>query len=277
LLLILKGDFGMKYILILTLALLLNACAIFGDPTEIDDTKGWTAERIYAEGATKMSEKDYKKAIVYFGKLESRYPNGRYAAQAQLEIAYAQYKKQEPVLAIAAADRFIKLHPNHANVDYAYYLKGLAVFNERGIIEKLTKQAVSDRDPRALRDSFNTFKELITRYPNSKYVKDATQRMVYLTNSLAEHELHVARYYMNRLAFVAATNRAKYVIEYYPQSPSIEEALVILISAYDLMELEDLKQDTLRILQTNYPNSALLGKGAPKDERIWWKLWDGLY
>jgi len=267
----------MKYILILTLALLLNACAIFGDPTEIDDTKGWTAERIYAEGATKMSEKDYKKAIVYFGKLESRYPNGRYAAQAQLEIAYAQYKKQEPVLAIAAADRFIKLHPNHANVDYAYYLKGLAVFNERGIIEKLTKQAVSDRDPRALRDSFNTFKELITRYPNSKYVKDATQRMVYLTNSLAEHELHVARYYMNRLAFVAATNRAKYVIEYYPQSPSIEEALVILISAYDLMELEDLKQDTLRILQTNYPNSALLGKGAPKDERIWWKLWDGLY
>ena len=267
----------MKYILILTLALLLNACAIFGDPTEIDDTKGWTAERIYEEGASKMREKDYKKAIVYFGKLESRYPNGRYAAQAQLEIAYAQYKKQEPVLAIAAADRFIKLHPNHANVDYAYYLKGLAVFNERGIIEKLTKQAVSDRDPRALRDSFNTFKELITRYPNSKYVKDATQRMVYLTNSLAEHELHVARYYMNRLAFVAAANRVKYVIEYYPQSPSIEEALVILISAYDLMELEDLKQDTLRILQTNYPNSALLGKGAPKDERVWWKLWDSLY
>jgi len=267
----------MKYILILTIALLLNACAIFGDPTEIDDTKGWTAERIYAEGATKMRDKDYNKAIVYFGKLESRYPNGRYAAQAQLEIAYAQYKKQEPVLAIAAADRFIKLHPNHANVDYAYYLKGLAVFNERGIIEKLTKQAVSDRDPRALRDSFNTFKELITRYPNNKYVKDATQRMVYLTNSLAEHELHVGRYYMNRLAFVAATNRAKYVIEYYPQSPSIEEALVILISAYDLMELEDLKQDTLRILQTNYPNSVLLGKGAPKDERIWWKLWDGLY
>jgi outer membrane protein assembly factor BamD len=267
----------MKYILILTFALLLNACAIFGDPTEIDDTKGWTPERIYQEGSAKMRDKDYNKAIIYFGKLESRYPNGRYAAQAQLEIAYAQYKKQEPVLSIAAADRFIKLHPNHANVDYAYYLKGLAVFNERGIIEKLTKQAVSDRDPRSLRDSFTTFKELITRYPNSKYVKDARQRMIYLTNSLAEHELHAARYYMNRLAYIAAVNRAKYVIEYYPDTPSIEEALAIMISAYDLMGLEDLKQDTLRILQVNYPNSPLLGKTAPKDERVWWKFWDELY
>jgi outer membrane protein assembly factor BamD len=267
----------MKYILILAFTLLLNACAIFGEPTELDDTKGWPPERIYQEGAAKMQAKDYNKAIVYFGKLESRYPNGRYAAQAQLEIAYAQYKRQEPILCIAAADRFIKLHPNHANVDYAYYLKGLAVFNERGIIEKLTKQAVSDRDPRSLRDSFATFKELINRYPNSKYVKDARQRMVYLTNSLAEHELHAARYYMNRQAYIAATNRAKYVLEYYPDSPSIEEALAIIISAYDLMGLNDLKQDTLRILQTNYPNSAVLAKGGPKDARIWWKFWDDLY
>lgn len=267
----------MKYILILMFALLLNACAIFGTPTELDDTKGMTAERIYEEGAAKMRDKDYDKAIVYFGKLESRYPNGRYAAQAQLETAYAQYKKQDPVLCVAAADRFIKLHPNHANVDYAYYLKGLAVFNERGVLEKLTKQQVSDRDPRSLRDSFVTFKELVTRYPNSRYAKDATQRMVYLANSLADHELHVARYYMKRQAYVAAINRAKYVLEYYPQSPSTEEALVIMISAYDLMSLDDLKKDTIRILQTNYPNSAILSKTAPKDERVWWKFWDSFY
>jgi len=267
----------MKYILVLIFTLLLNGCAIFGAPTEVDDTKGWTAERIYDEGADKMSKKEYDKAIVYFGKLESRYPNGRFATQAQLEIAYAQYKKQEPVLCVAAADRFIKLHPNHPNIDYAFYIKGLAVFNDRGLIDKLIKQQISDRDPRSLRDSFATFKELLTRYPNSKYAKDATQRMVYLANSLAEHELHVARYYMKRQAYIAAINRAQYVLENYPQSPSLEEALIIMISAYDLMGLNDLKADTLRILKTNYPDSVFLGKNVPADNRVWWKFWENLY
>lgn len=267
----------MKYILILMFTLLLNGCAIFGDPTEIDDTKGWSAERIYQEGSVKMRDKDYEKAIVYFQKLESRYPHGRYAKQAQLETAYAYYKKQDPILAVAAADRFIKLNPNHPNVDYAYYVKGLAVFNERGIIEKLSAQQISDRDPRALSDSFNAFKELTTRYPKSRYAKDATQRMVYLANSLAEHELHVARYYMKRQAYIAAINRAKYVVEYYANSPDVEEALVIMISAYNLMSMDDLKDDTMRILKTNYPNSPMLGKGIPTDERVWWKFWESLY
>jgi len=267
----------MKYILILLFASLINGCAIFGPPTELDETKGWPAERIYEEASAKMRDKDYDKAIIYFGKLESRYPNGRFAAQAQLETAYAHYKKQDPVLCVAAADRFIKLHPNHPNVDYAYYLKGLAVFNERGILEKLTKQEISDRDPRALRDAFVTFKDLVNRFPNSKYLKDSTQRMVYLSNSLSEHEIYVARYYMKRQAYVAAANRAKYVIEYYPQSPKVEEALVILISAYDLLDLQDLKNDSLRILKTNYPESAMLNNNVPKEERIWWKFWESLY
>ncbi len=266
----------MKYILILTLTYLLNACAIFGDPTELDDTRGLSAEAIYQKGAEKMLDKDYEKAIGYFKKLESRYPHGIYATQAQLEIAYAYFKKQEPVLSVAAADRFIKLHPNHQNVDYAYYIKGLAIFSDRGIIEKITKQQVSDRDPRALRDSFMTFKDLITRYPKSRYAKDATQRMIYLANSLAEHELHVARYYMKRQAYLAAVNRTKYVLENYPNAPSIEEALVIQISAYDLLGLDDLKSDTMRILKTNYPQSAMLGKGVP-EERVWWKFWESLY
>lgn len=267
----------MKYISILTFTFLISGCALFGSPTEVDDTKGWTAERIYQEGAAKMQNREYDKAIVYFQKLESRYPNGRYATQAQLETAYAQYKKEDPISTVATADRFIKLHPNHPNVDYAYYLKGLAVFNERGIIEKFTKQQVSDRDPRALKDSFAAFKDLITRYPKSRYVKDATQRMVYLANSLSEHELHVARYYMKRKAYVAAINRAKYVLEYYPQAPNVEEALVIMISAYGFMDLDDLKNDTLRILKTNYPDSAIFNKNAPDDERVWWKFWESLY
>lgn len=267
----------MKYILILTFTLLLNACAIFGDPTELDDTKGLSAQRIYEKGAEKMVDKDYAKAIGYFRKLESRYPHGVYATQAQLEMAYAHYKKQEPVLAVAAADRFIKLHPNHPNVDYAYYLKGLAIFSDRGIVEKLTKQKISDRDPRALRDSFMTFKDLVTRYPKSRYAKDATLRMIYLSNSLSEHELHVARYYMKRQAYLAAVNRTKYVLENYPNSPGIEEALVIQISAYDLLGLDDLKNDTIRVLKTNYPQSAMFNNNAPSDERVWWKFWEALY
>ena|SRR3990167_1042560 len=262
--------------LLAMLCLLISGCAIFGDPTEIDETKGWGVQKIYAAGADSMRNQDYDKAIKYFEIIESRYPHGRFAIQAQLEIAYAYYKKSEPVLANAAADRFIKMHPHHPSVDYAYYLKGLTSFNERGIVEKLTEQEITDRDPKALRESFMAFKELITRYPESKYAKDATQRMTYLVNSLAEHELHVARYYMKRQAYLAAINRCKYVLVEYPDSPSQEEALVILVSAYDLMGLEDYKQDTLRVLKANYPQSRFVTGAAPKDEKVWWKFWEGL-
>jgi outer membrane protein assembly factor BamD len=224
-----------------------------------------------------MQDKDYDKAIGYFQKLESRFPHGVYATQAQLEIAYAYYKKQDPISCVAAADRFIKLHPNHPNVDYAHYLKGLASFSERGFIEKYTAQEISDRDPKALKLSFAAFKELTDRYPKSRYFKDATQRMVYLVNALSQHEMHVARYYMKRQAYLAALNRAKYVLEYYPNSVSVEEALVVSISAYDYMDLQDLKEDTLRILKTNYPqNPMVLGK-ASEDEKVWWKFWESLY
>lgn len=257
--------------------ILLSGCSIFGAPTVLDETKGWGVERLYAEAETKMRERDYDKAISYFQTLESRYPHGRYAMQAQLEVAYAYFKKNEPVLCIAAADRFIKLHPNHPNIDYAYYLKGIATFNDRGIVEKLTRQGVSDRDPKSLRASFFALKELVTRYPESRYTKDATLRMTYLVNQLADHELHVARYYMKRKAYVAALNRAKYAIEAYPDAEGKEEALVIMISAYDLLGMDDLKQDSLRVLKTNYPDSAMLGKGVPSEERVWWKFWESLY
>ena len=259
------------------LALFMQACAIFGDPTELDDTKGWQADRIYQEGEAKMIDKDYDKAIGYFQKLESRFPHGKYATQAQLEIAYAYYKKGDPVSSVAAADRFIKLHPNHPNVDYAYYLKGLSSFNERGIIEKATAQEISDRDPKALKLSFAAFKELTERYPKSRYYKDATQRMVYLVNTLSQHEMHVARYYMKRQAYLAALNRAKYVLEYYPNSVSVEEALVVSISAYDYMDLQDLKEDTLRVLKTNYPQNPMVTGKVAEDERVWWKFWESLY
>ncbi|WP_109014382.1 outer membrane protein assembly factor BamD [Novimethylophilus kurashikiensis] len=256
--------------------LLSSGCAIFGDPTEVDETKGWNVQRIYQAGEDAMRDRDYDKAIKYFQIIESRYPHGRYAMQSQLEVAYAYYKKQDPVAATAAADRFIKLHPHHPNVDYAYYLKGLAVFNERGVVEKITEQQISDRDPKALRDSFLAFKELVNKFPNSKYIKDATQRMTYLVNTLADHELHVAHYYMKRQAYLAAVNRCKYVLTEYPDSPSQEEALIVMISAYDLMGLDDYKQDAMRVLKTNYPNSRFVTGDVPKDQKVWWKFWEPL-
>lgn len=259
------------------LAILLGGCSIFGAPTQLDETKGWNVERLYAEAELKMNDHEYDKAISYFQTLESRYPHGRHAMQAQLEIAYAYFKKNEPVLCIAAADRFIKMHPNHPNIDYAYYLKGIATFNDRGIVEKLTRQDVSDRDPKSLRASFFALKELITRYPDSRYAKDATLRMTYLVNQLADHELHVARYYMKRQAYVAALNRAKFVIETYPDATAKEEALTIMVHAYDRLGMDDLKQSTLRVLETNFPQSSLLSQGLPPDERAWWKFWESLY
>jgi outer membrane protein assembly factor BamD len=261
----------------LLLSLFLSGCAIFGAPTELDETKGWQADRIYQEGVLKMQDKDYDKAIGYFQKLESRFPHGVYATQAQLEIAYAYFKKSDPISCVAAVDRFIKLHPNHPNVDYAYYLKGLATFNERGFMEKYTAQEISDRDPKTLKLSFAAFKELTDRYPKSRYFKDATQRMVYLVNTLSQHEMHVARYYMKRQAYLAALNRAKYVLEFYPNSISVEEALVIIISAYDYMDLQDLKEDTLRILKTNYPQNPMVSGKVVEDEKLWWKFWESLY
>ncbi len=264
----------MKHSLSLILILWITGCSIFGSPTEIDETKGWTAEHIYSTAEERMQNGDYEKAVKYFQIIESRYPHGKFAAQSELETIYAYYKRSDSTSCLAAAERFIKLHPNHPNVDYAYYMRGLATFNERGIIEKLTKQNIDDRDPKTLSSSFLAFKELVTRYPDSRYVKDATLRMTYLVDTLASHELHVARYYMKRTAYVAAVNRCKYVLENYPNSTSVEEALVIMVSAYDLLGLEDLKQDTLRVLNKNYPNSKFLRNDAPKEHRDWWKFWD---
>lgn len=262
---------------ILIAAISMSACAIFGNPNPPDETKGWSEQKLYATGQEKMLDKNYDKAIEYFQKLESRYPHGAYATQAQLEVAYAYYKKTEPVLCISALDRFIKLHPNHPNLDYAYYLKGLATFNERGFMEKYTGQQINDRDPKTLKVSFAAFKELTERFPTSRYYKDATQRMIYLVNALALHEMHVARYYMQRKAYVAALNRTRFVLETYPNSTAVEDALVTMVSAYDAMDLDDLKADTLRILKTNYPDNPMVTGKIQEDEKIWWKFWESLY
>lgn len=220
-----------------------------------------------------MDEGGYEKAIKYFESLEARYPYGRYAQQAQLEVAYAYYKNNEPVSAVAACERFIKLHPNHPNVDYAFYLKGLVNFNEDlGLLGAIASQDMSERDPKAARESFESFKELANRFPDSKYTPDAVNRMKYLVNALASHEVHTARYYFKRGAYVAAVNRGQYVLQHYPQAPAVEEAMSLMVKAYDAMGMADLRDDAMRVMRKNFPNSQYFS-GAVKDGKAWWKLW----
>jgi outer membrane protein assembly factor BamD len=240
-----------------------------------DDTVGWSAQRLYGEAKDAQASRDWQKAIKLLEKLEARYPYGRYAQQAQLEVAYCQYKDGERAAAIAAADRFIKLYPNHPNVDYAWYLKGLINFNElQGMLSWLTTPDMSDRDPKASREGFLAFKEVVTRYPESRYAEDAAARMRFLVNALANNEVHVARYYMKRGAYVAAANRAQYAIAHYPQAPAVEEAMVILMRAYGSLGMTDLRDSTERVLMKNFPNSIYLKPGGGRKKIPWWRLWD---
>ncbi len=258
----------------LLVAVAVSGCGLL--PEQIDETKDWSAQRLYAMAKSELSEGNYERAIQLFERLEARYPFGPYAQQAQLEVAYAYYKDNEPASAIAAADRFIKLHPNHPHVDYAYYLKGLANFvEERGLLAGLGDQDMSERDPKAARESFDAFKELVTRFPDSKYTPDALARMRYLVNALASHEVHVARYYFKRGAYVAAANRGKYVVVHYPQAPALEEALYLMAMSYDRLELADLRDDALRVLRLNFPASPYLAGQDPRasKERPWWRFW----
>ena len=242
-------------------------------PEEIDETAKWSANRLYTEAREAMGDGAYDKAIKYFEKLEARYPYGRYAQQAQLEVAYAYYKQNEPASAIAACDRFIRLHPNHPNVDYAYYLKGLVNFNEDlGLLGHVSNQDLTERDPKAARDSFDAFKELASKFPESKYTADATARMKYLVNAMASHEVHVARYYMKRGAYVAAVNRAQNSVKTYIDAPANEEALFIMVKAYDELGLNDLRDDTERVMRKNFPSSEYYARGLNRTEP-WWKLW----
>lgn len=238
---------------LLLVVVLSTGCGFFGEKE--DKTRNWTAQRLYNEAKTQMGNGNFDTAIDYYEKLESRYPFGVYSQQAQLDVAYAYYKYDEPASAIAAADRFIKLHPLHPNVDYAYYLKGLVHYSQgKGIMDRFITRDRSRRDPGAARQAFDAFSELVRRFPDSKYVEDSAQRMVYLKNTLAQHEVHVANYYIRRGAYVAAANRARYVVENYQRTPAVPEALLVMAKAYKVMGLDDLATDAMRVLKHNYPD-----------------------
>ncbi len=224
-----------------------------------------------------MEDHNYESAIKKFETLQSRYPYGRYAQQAQMEIAYAYYKHDEPAPAIAALDQFAKMYPNSAHLDYAFYLKGLINFNENinSLFGTTFKQDPSERDPAALRDSFEAFRELVTRFPDSPYTPDARLRMQYLLVTLASHDIHVASYYLRRGAFVAAANRAKIVLIDYPKTPQTRDALQILVQAYAALGLNDLSRDTQRILDLNVAKDGIKPSRSffPEHEAAWWQFW----
>jgi outer membrane protein assembly factor BamD len=246
-----------KFLSIVSLIALLGACASFSE----DQTSGWSAEQLYEDAREALDNGEYERAIEGYTKLESRYPYGRYAQQAQLETIYAHYKAGESSSAVAAADRFIKFHPRHASVDYAYYLRGLATYDQnKNFFSRYFKQDPAERDPAGVRESFNYFKELVTRFPNSRYTPDALKRMTVLRNTLAKHEIQAAAYYLKRGTYLAAVNRAKYVLENYQQSTAIPDALVIMVKAYRKMELNDLADDALRVLELNHPEHPELAE-----------------
>src|SRR5450830_180830 len=254
-------------------ALSLSACGLL--PDKVDETANWSAPRLYSEAKDEMNSGGYDKAIKYFEKLESRYPFGTYAQQAQMDIAYAHYRQGEQPEALAAIDRFIKLHPNHPNVDYMYYLRGLINFNDRtSIFDTFTDQDNTERDPKAVRDAFDSFKLLAERFPESSYTPDAMARMKYLVNSMAQYDVHVARYYYRRGAYVSAVNRSQSAIKDYPDTPAVEEALFIMMRSYEAMGQKQLRDDTERVIQATYPNSPYY-TGGPKDVKAkpWWKIW----
>lgn len=257
---------------VLMLAFVLSACGSLGE--KADETKGWSAEKLYAEASDELKGGNYEKAIKYFEKLESRYPFGAYAMQAQMEIAYAYYRQNEQAQCLAAIERFIRLHPNHPNVDYMYYLRGLINFNDKkGLFDFVSAQDPTERDPKATRAAFDAFKQLVERFPDSKYAEDSRDRMKYLIEAMAQYEVHVAQYYLKRGAYVAAVNRAQNVIRNYPESPSIKNALRIQIQAYNAMGLKDLRDDAERVFELNYKNKSNVPETTPDSAKPWWKVW----
>ena len=256
--------------LFMAAGLLLSGCA--NNPK--DPTAGWTPEKIYSEARDEVNAGAWDKAIGYYEKLEGRAAGTVLAQQAQIDKAYAQFKTGNKIQALATLDRFIRLHPTSPALDYALFLKGVVNFNDNlGMFSFLTRQDLSERDQKAAKDSYESFLELTTRFPDSKYSADARQRMTHVVNSLAAYEVHVARYYAKRGAHVAAINRAQQAIIDFEGVPAIEEALAILVKSYDAMGMTLLRDDALRVLTQNYPQSVYLPGNSPSGTKGWWRLW----
>ena len=254
----------------LTTVLVVAGCS----STPVDPTTDWSPNKIYSEASDEREAGNFDKAIGLYEKLEGRAAGTPLAQQAQLDKAYAQYKAGEQAQALATLDRFQKLHPTSPAMDYALYLKGLVNFNDNlGLFGSLARQDLSERDQKAAKESFEAFRELVSRFPDSRYSPDARDRMTYIVNSLAQYEVHVARYYHSRGAYVAAINRAQTALTDYVNAPALEEALFIMLQSYEALGLTQLRDDTRRVMQASYPNSEYLSQGFKSKDDPWWKIW----
>ena len=245
----------MKFLLLLPLLsiLLATGCSTTSDDSEFETFPELDARQLYEAAQTSIKGNNFVGAVRRLEALDLRYPFGAYSQQSQLDLIYVYYKLEDNENALATIDRFIRQNPRHPNVDYAYYMKGLVKFtNDSGFFQNLFAADISQRDASSARESFEHFSELMRRFPESKYAADARQRMIFLRNRLAEYEIHVARFYMSREAYLAAANRAKYVVEHFPQTPAVKDALTIMITAYDLLEMDDLAEQTRQVLEFNY-------------------------
>jgi outer membrane protein assembly factor BamD len=232
-------------------------------------------DQLYAQAKDDMASGAWDSAIKTLERIEGRAAGTVLAQQAQLDLAYAYWRSGERAQALAAIERFIKLNPSSPALDYALYLRGVINFNDDiGVMGSLAGQDLAERDPRASRDAYQAFKQLVTQFPDSTYADDARMRMDYILNTLAEYELYVARYYFRRGAYVAAVNRAQQALTDFEGAPATEEALYIMVQSYDRLGLDTLRDDANRVFQKNFPNSKLPSEGLRKAGKAWWHIWN---
>ncbi len=263
---------GLVRLSFLLLIVLLGGCGLFGKK-KADPLETLPVEDLYQRGVTEIDNGSWNDATVTFGRLIGRFPFGPYSEQSQLNLTYAQYKNNKPDDAYSTINRFVRTYPTHKNIDYAYYLRGLINFNREGdLLARWVGLDMTKRDQAFVRQSFDDFADLLRRYPNSRYVPDARQRLVYLRNGVAQSELSIALFYLRRGAYVAAANRAKSVVETYPRTPQVGDALAIMSESYHELGQESLATDSERVLKLNYPNHPYFGGGWPKYRSNWWKL-----
>lgn len=238
-------------------AMIVSGCSLFSD--KLEEAASWSNEKLYGQAQEALSERDWGLCTKYFNLLEGRAALDRYTQQAQLNAAYCNWKDNQNEAALQLINRFVQQYPAHPKLDYVFYLKGLIYFNDNlGVLGKLSRQDMSERDPQATRDAYEAFKIVVEHYPDSVYAADAAQRMRYIVNALAAYEVHVADYYYRRGAYIAAVNRAQAALQQFQNAPATEDAQRILVLSYKALGEIQLARDAERILHATFPDSPYL-------------------
>jgi outer membrane protein assembly factor BamD len=251
---------NLKNIILSSVLVVMTGCSSVPEDEDVDLVlRSRSAQSLYEDAKEKMRLGNFNAATESLSAFDSRFPFGPLSHQVQLDLVYGYYKTGRSDEALATIDRFTRLNPNHSDVDYAIYMRGLTNMEaDSNLFQELVGIDRSDRDPSNSRQAFNDFRRLIEKYPNSKYAADAQKRMLHIKSRLAKYEISIARYYMRREAYVAAANRGRYVIEHYPDTRHVQQALEIMVECYDQLQLDDLKNNAMKTLKLNYPDSSFI-------------------